>query len=593
MYLCRPILIFNPSIELMGATSSKGQLGQQNVTHTQQFHPTTRRSASEYWNSVVKQAMESKSDDRFDVIIQQLREDTDAMLCNQPVSDLCFVLPRAKGKSPGSLFAKELVNRYFTNTEDEIGIRIQFNRLLARIADHHRLIECTQFDQETQFRQSRGNNFPEVWEHIREDIHRPLGDNVTQPGPESLYNSVNHTDLIPLCDHLSSGAAIVTNKYSKLVKTDVMQFPVGTLFLSGRLDLFKRNIGQDHIAQVIKALAGNSVIQHVQLGNNFIALIGAQVISDLLKNHQSNIQTWYLGGNELDRACMDVLCHALRKDTVCKSVWLKRNPIKPEGAVFLRRLVEENNTIELMDLQNTGLLDAGIVSLFEGLATNNSLKTLYLDANGIGIPGTIAITKYFHNLCDTARPGITRLWLSMNRLGDAGCKLLLEALKGYIHLETLSLGSNGCSLSIAEDIYSCLVDSPNIHFLDLGMYKATADMHELTNRLGDEGMVAIAKLIAENRHLQCLSISCNGVTNDGLRVFLKNGVKKSESLIHLEYHQYGLKIDEDIKNEIESQLDLNWIRLREKMPDIPENKYQYVRFIKHSPLVKYIDSCYK
>ena len=112
MYPCLIILSFYPSIELMGATSSTGQLGQQNVTHTQQFHPTTRRSASEYWNSVVKQAMESKSDDRFDVIIQQLREDTDAMLCNQPVSDLCFVLPRAKGKSPGSLFSKELVNRY-------------------------------------------------------------------------------------------------------------------------------------------------------------------------------------------------------------------------------------------------------------------------------------------------------------------------------------------------------------------------------------------------------------------------------------------------------------------------------------------------
>ena len=577
----------------MGATSSTGQIGRQNLTHTQQFHPTTRRSASEYWNSVVKQAMESTAENRFDGIIQQLREDTDAMLCNQPVSDLCFVLPRAKGKSQASLFAKELVNRYFTNTEDELGIRIQFNRLLARLADHHRLIESTQFNQETQFRQSRGNDFPEVWEHIREDIHRPLGDNVTQPGPESLDNSVTDSDLAPLCEHISTGAAIVPNTYSKLVKTDVMQFPVGALFPSGRLDLFKRNIGQDHINQVIKALAGHPVIRHVQLGNNFIALIGAQVIADLVSSHQSNIETWYLGGNELDRSCMDLLCHALLQDTVCKSLWLKRNPIKPEGAVFLRRLVEENSTIELMDLQNTGLLDAGIMSLFEGLSVNKSLRTLYLDANGISIPGTVAIASYFHKICDTARIGITRLWLSMNRLGDAGCKLLLEALKGYTHLESLSLGSNGCSPAIAEDIYSCLVDSPNLRFLDLGMYKATADMHELTNRLGDEGIVSIAKLVAENRNLQCLSISCNGVTNEGLRMFLEEGVKQSQSLVHLEFHQYGLKIDEDIKNGIETHLELNWARLREQNLDLPDSKYQYVRFMKHSPLVQYIDSCYK
>ena len=571
----------------MGTAPSKGLPTHSGHTRSHKFLPTTRKTASEYWNDVLREAMNSTKPERFTPIIEQLRIDTDAMLCNQPVSDLCFVLPRAKGQSERGLFAKELVNQYFTSTEDEIGIRIQFNRLLARLSDHHRSIAAREFSEQAQFRQSRGNDFVDVWQQIREDPTRRLGDNVTQPEPQALSTRVTDADMRPLCSSLSGDSPIIPNTYCKTVRTDVMKFPVGAIIPNGRLDLFKQNIGQDLIRQLIQSLSHSSRIHHVQLGNNFISLVGAKAISDYLTNRNPPIQTWYLGGNELDRSCMDLLCHALKDDRHCTALWLKRNPIKPEGAVFLRRLLEENETLELMDFQNTGLLDSGIMTLFEGLTCNKTLRTIYLDANGISMPGAGTIASYFHALTDQGRKGITRLWLSMNRLGDEGCRLLLHALKDYIHIEGLSLGSNGCSAAVAAALYTCLRDSPNLGFLDLGMYKATADMQELTNRLGDEGMPHIAKLIAENRNIQSLSVSCNGVSNNGLRTLLEDGVRNSSSLIHLEYHQYGLKIDDEIKNGIETQLDLNCSKLK------MENCYQHVRFLKHSNRVQFIDSIYK
>jgi Ran GTPase-activating protein (RanGAP) involved in mRNA processing and transport len=557
-------------------------------SHGQEFQPKTRKTASEVWNEFVRDAIENPSDAKFESIIKQLKEDTDSMLCNQPISDLCFVLPRAKGQNARGLFAKELVNRYFTNTEDELGIRIQFNRLLARLADHHRLIEATEFSEQAQFRQSRGNDYGNVWERIREESHRPLGDNVAQPGPDPVDRQANPQDLKPLLDWFQSGSEIVTNHYAKSVKAEVMRFPVGSVFPDGRLDLFKQGVGQDLVSPLITAIQSSKRIKHVQLGNNFISLIGAKKIGELVTEGKSEIETWYLGGNEFDRSCLDLLCHGLLEDTHCKSLWLKRNPVKPEGAVFLRRLLEENETIELLDLQNTGLFDSGLQILLEGLCHNRSVETLYLDANGITAEGAAFVANYFHYLSDTAQVGVKRLWLSMNRLQDEGTALILRSLKSYIHLESLSLGSNGCSAIVAQQLYECLVDSTNLKHLDIGMYKATADLQELTNRISDEGVPYIAKLVAENKNLRALSVSCNGISNEGLRVLLEEGVKKSDSLVHLEYHQYGLKIDEEIKREIESKLELNWIAMKLDM-----TKYEYVRFLKHSPLVQFIDSIYK
>ena len=79
---------------------------------------------------------------------------------------------------------------------------------------------------------------------------------------------------------------------------------------------------------------------------------------------QYGIETWYLAGNCIDGETMHRIADALEHNTVCKSLWLKRNPIGPKtGAEALGRLLARNRHIEVLDLHNTGLCDAGMVAL--------------------------------------------------------------------------------------------------------------------------------------------------------------------------------------------------------------------------------------
>jgi hypothetical protein len=242
--------------------------------------------------------------------------------------------------------------------------------------------------------------------------------------------------------------------------------------------------------------------------------------------------------------------------------------------------------MELLDLQNTAFTTEGVSLLFQSLLSNQALRTLYLDGNGLGVECAFPIAAYFNALVDSAKVGLTRLWLSMNRLGDVGVSVILRALKDYLPLEGICVGSNGCGAETACEIYHCLKDHPNLQFVDLGMYKSTADLGELTNRICDEGIVWIAKFLQESKSLRVLSISCNGISNEGLDILWEDGVRLSSSLIHIDYVQYGLKIRRETRDAVESHLESNWIRM-----NAPQgSKKDFIRTVKHSPHVLFIDT---
>ena len=49
----------------------------------------------------------------------------------------------------------------------------------------------------------------------------------------------------------------------------------------------------------------------------------------------------------------------LESDKQVKALWLKRNPLKPEGMVPIRNLLQKNTFLKVLDLVNCGLLDEG------------------------------------------------------------------------------------------------------------------------------------------------------------------------------------------------------------------------------------------
>ena len=138
----------------------------------------------------------------------------------------------------------------------------------------------------------------------------------------------------------------------------------------GRLDLCKQVVGPQGIQPLLNAMKHSSVINRILLGklmeeflrenlistsifllgNNIVGLPGAQAISEYIRfNADSNIDTWYIAGNNFDSECISLICEALATDTKVKALWLKRNPILATGVVHIARMLTTNTYLQTLD----------------------------------------------------------------------------------------------------------------------------------------------------------------------------------------------------------------------------------------------------
>jgi len=74
----------------------------------------------------------------------------------------------------------------------------------------------------------------------------------------------------------------------------------------------------------------------------------------------AKLTTWYIAGNEIDAEGIRPVCEALHHHPLVNQLWLKRNPLRPEGAVHIANLIKNNSVLQVIDLVNTGLLDRGM-----------------------------------------------------------------------------------------------------------------------------------------------------------------------------------------------------------------------------------------
>jgi Ran GTPase-activating protein (RanGAP) involved in mRNA processing and transport len=413
-------------------------------------------------------------------------------------------------------------------------------------------------------------------EEIPEDIVNPVPMPVeVAPLPE----------LSPFFDFLRSNQPIVDRENASL------SFTRGTFFSDGRMDLCKQVVGAPWIGELMNSLVNNQHIKHFLLGNNVVDRAGAKAIADFIRHpHQSQIETWYLAGNRIDAQGIALISKAMQTDQHCKALWLKRNPLKPQGAKHLGSLLEQNPCLEILDLHNTGLLDEGVAYLFEGLKQNRSLDLLYLEANGISSRGAKPIADYFSHLVKLNQPGISSLFCGINRLGDDGVAMIAESLRGYQPLKRLALGSNRLGYQGLKVLLEQLNKHPNLIYLDLGLYKSTSDLHELPNNLGDESVPLLAEFIQTNQSVQILSVKDANLSLAGLEQ-LAEAIQANHRLLMFHYEQLGVKKPKTLIERINDKLAEN-IQNTYGV-DMPTFRQQYLRYLKHTDAVRHIDSIYR
>ncbi len=523
-------------------------------------------------------------------LLNDVLHNVTALKANQDVTDIAFKMPTLRGTK--QQMAKDLSRAIYlaiydkeVNESSPIEERkqsyINYTKLKAALKKAY-VLQATQRNvaaykplscKLTPFHKAR---YDVATYHAAKSLG--LSDQITKPTAMPVEISTLD-ELQSFFDRLENPTQAVA------VKTDDIgsyeEFKRGAYYTDGRIDLCKQVVGPTHIERLMKSFRMNPNVTHFLLGNNIIGPVGAKAIADFISDpdKKSNIQTWYIAGNDIDSAGAAQIAAALAYDEHCKDLWLKRNPVGDGGAKALALMLLTNKSIRTLDLDNTAIYDEGCVSIFEALKTNTTLRSIYLDANGLTHVSAKAIADYIRHKALTGSPGLTHLSISINRLEDAGAILIADALRETKYpLKCLVLGGNRIELSGLKSILLYAMESTELTVLDIGYYKATADMGELPNSFGDVGARYLAAFIMLNTPLRYLGFHNTHITD---LTSIKAAMQFNTNLYMVSPEQFQLSCAE-----------LYDYCLRNSGLTLDEHK-DMVRRLKHGDNIWVIDSIYR
>ncbi|CAF1136696.1 unnamed protein product [Adineta ricciae] len=205
--------------------------------------------------------------------------------------------------------------------------------------------------------------------------------------------------------------------------------------------------------------------------------------------------------NLTDRDMNIVVKHALIKNR-CKRVRLCDNNITCQGLSILSKGLNNNSTLESIDLRNNQISDFGIQCLTAAIV-NSNIKTLNLESNQITHIGA----QYLAQLLKENRT-ITELYLSKNHLGDRGIELIANALMNASE-----------SLSEQTNKQICARYSSTLQHLYLGQ-----------NDITDVGLKYLSNMLKSNRTLTWLWLTGNEISDHGVEI-LSNTLANSNTNI--------------------------------------------------------------
>jgi len=389
-------------------------------------------------------------------------------------------------------------------------------------------------------------------ERIAARRHQPVSRQVSEPEPEPVV-PCSLADLGPLLGHLRSNAEVERQT----------AFNKGTMTTDGRLDLCKQVVGPEGIGPLLGAMMHTHRVKRLLLGNNIVGDDGAAAIAGFLRERgDSPLDCWYIAGNRIGPRGLAHVCEALATDTRVTSLWLKRNPLKAAGMPAIAELLRTNTKLEVLDLVNCGLLDAGLETVLAALmgpGANKTLRHLYIGTNGISERSAPLIARFLAEDC-----ALESLFLSCNRLGDEGVEEVARGLAANRSIRRVSLASNCVGPRGAAALAQALAEHPSIVLLDLGFTKATVAVGELGNFIGDEGARALARMLRTNTVLRSLDLLHNYISQVGVN-HLREALKINQTLVWLQLTQFGKVHNEPGKEELRAALQRNLAQIPEDL----------------------------
>lgn len=382
---------------------------------------------------------------------------------------------------------------------------------------------------------------------IRALEKEPPSHHITTPKAEPV-TPCPLSELQPLIKFLTGNNPVISQT----------KFPRGTITTDGRLDLCKQVVGPAGISPVLNAMKNSAYVKRLLLGNNIVGDGGAFEIASEMTTSQ--LECWYIAGNDFTAKGIAAIAESLKTNLYCTSLWLKRNPIGPDGMASIADMLIHNSVLQVLDLVNCGLLDAGLEILLSGLTgarRNRTLRVLWLDTNAITYKSANLLANYIARECE-----LTDLSLSCNRIADTGMEIIAPAIAQNTTLTRISFASNRIGPAGAKYFCQAIQNHPKINFINLGYIKSTDAVHELGNFIGDDGASYVAELLKHNSQIRHIDLLHNSISQAGVNHIIA-ALKNNTTLVKLQLTQFKIVHNEPGKEYIKEKLAINYALLND------------------------------
>ncbi|MEY9909277.1 Ran GTPase-activating protein (RanGAP) involved in mRNA processing and transport [Catenulispora sp. MAP12-49] len=292
-------------------------------------------------------------------------------------------------------------------------------------------------------------------------------------------------------------------------------FPAGTALPDGRLDMCKQDLGPLGAAAVANALPeGGGPVKHLLLGTDGLGDGGVAAVAP--KAVASRVETLYLGCNTIGGGGVcEIANQLIASPGVVKALWLKRNPIGPDGVRAVAETVRAGTVLRTIDLTQTGLAAPDVATLVDAMIAAgggaHAIERLYVSGNRLGADGAQELARLL------AAGAVAELYVSAAHLGDAGAQTLAAALRAAppAALRRVSVASNGIGPAALAELVAAAAEA-GVELFDAGRVKAAAVLAADDNRLDESGAATIAEALSAAPHgLAFVNLRYTGLGSPG------------------------------------------------------------------------------
>lgn len=285
-------------------------------------------------------------------------------------------------------------------------------------------------------------------------------------------------------------------------------------------------------------------IANILILNNITSLVLSQMINTVnivpiigsLENNTS-LQVLDLCRNNISDSGTILLAQILETHTSLRELDLRQNNISAAGTTAIAQLLQKNSTIYKLDLGFNDIVE-GIVHITEALHHNYTLTILKLCDVDLNMTGIQAIADML-----MINTGLIHLDLSTNDIGDEGANIIAQGLSRnstLIGLDLLFVNMGDKSLINLSQVLS---HNSSLTCLGLGDY------------FKDEGLQAMGECLKINSTLRTICMLGDKKTKDGLES-LSEGLKYNSTLTDVTINGYEIE-DGNLIDEIEARCELN------------------------------------